>query len=214
MLRSQRNPNTSGVRGIQAVRNCGVDSRQCMHTPGARICTESGQNFGWDWLGQMSDAYNQIANLLYRYAEAFDTARFDVLDELFADVAIRNAIGSGEPGPVTPGPQFVATARDSIITYADGTPRTRHIVTNPIIEIDEAAGRATSRSYVTTLQQVPPHPIEIMATAKYEDTFERVDGTWRFAERTYRRSSIDGQHRDFIGDMSRHTRTATPGEKR
>src|ERR1700722_3446836 len=42
-----------------------------------------------------------------------------------------------------------------MILYADGTPRTRHLVTNTIIEVDESAGRATARSYNTTLQQVP-----------------------------------------------------------
>jgi 3-phenylpropionate/cinnamic acid dioxygenase small subunit len=97
-----------------------------------------------------------------------------------------------------------------IILYADGTPRTRHLVTNTIIEVDEPAGRATARSYNTTLQQVPGRGIEIIATARYEDSFVCAEGSWRFSERVIRHTSLDGVHRDFIGDMSRHTRSA-PG---
>ena len=35
---------------------------------------------------------------------------------------------------------------------------------------------------------------------------EGFGGTWRFSERVIRHTSLDGVHRDFIGDMSRHTR--------
>jgi 3-phenylpropionate/cinnamic acid dioxygenase small subunit len=90
--------------------------------------------------------------------------------------------------------------------YADGTPRTRHLVTNTIIDVDEPAGRATARSYNTTLQQVPGRGIEIIATARYEDSFVCLEGSWRFSERVIRHTSLDGVHRDFIGDMSRHTK--------
>ena len=156
----------------------------------------------------MSDAADQIRNLIHRYAEAVDGGRFEVLSELFAHATLRFALGSGVPQRSMPGTDAEAMFRGGIILYADGTPRTRHVTTNTIIEVDETAGRATARSYLTTLQQVPGHPIEIIATAKYEDTFERADGTWRFSERLIRQSSMDGVHRDFIGDMTRHTRNA------
>jgi 3-phenylpropionate/cinnamic acid dioxygenase small subunit len=156
----------------------------------------------------VSDASDQIRNLIHRYAEAVDGGRFEVLSELFAHASLRFALGTGEAQRTMPGHAAEAMYRAGIILYSDGTPRTRHVVTNTIIEVDEAAGRATARSYNTTLQQVPGHPIEIIATAKYEDTFERVDGMWRFTQRLIRSSSIDGVARDFIGDMSRHTRSA------
>jgi 3-phenylpropionate/cinnamic acid dioxygenase small subunit len=157
----------------------------------------------------VSDAGEQIRNLLHRYAEAVDGGRFEVLDELFADATVRIAMGAGPPGPGIDGRAVSAMFGDGIILYADGTPRTRHLVTNTIIEVDEEAGRATARSYNTTLQQVPGRDIEIIATARYEDSFSCVDGRWRFSERVIRHSSLDGAHRDFIGDMSRHTRNAS-----
>jgi 3-phenylpropionate/cinnamic acid dioxygenase small subunit len=154
------------------------------------------------------DACDQIRNLIHRYAEAVDQGRFEVLGELFADATVQMAMGSGPPGPGIDGRTVPAMFGDGIIVYADGTPRTRHLVTNTIIEVDEEAGRAAGRSYNTTLQQVPGRGIEIIATARYEDSFVYTDGTWRFSERVIRHSSLDGVHRDFIGDMSRHTRNA------
>jgi hypothetical protein len=156
------------------------------------------------------DACDQIRNLIHRYSEAVDRGRFEVLDELFADATLRTAMGEGPPGEAIEGRTVSRMFGGGIILYPDGTPRTRHLVTNTIIEMDEAAGRATARSYNTTLQQVPGRGIEIIATARYEDAFAVVDGAWRFSERIIRHASLDGVHRDFIGDMSRHTRNAPP----
>jgi SnoaL-like domain len=155
-------------------------------------------------------ACDQIRNLIHRYSEAVDQGRFEVLNELFADATVRMAMGTGAPGPGLDGRSVGAMFGAGIILYADGTPRTRHLVTNMIIEVDEEAARAMARSYNTTLQQVPGRGIEIIATARYEDSFRLVDGTWRFSERIIRHTSLDGVHRDFIGDMSRHTRSTPP----
>ena len=155
-------------------------------------------------------ACDQIRNLIHRYSEAVDQGRFEMLDELFADATVRTAMGSGSPGPGLDEGSVGAAFSGGIIVYADGTPRTRHLVTNTIIDVDESAGRATARSYNTTLQQVPGRGIEIIATARYEDSFRLVDGTWQFSERVIRHTSLDGVHRDFIGDMSRHTRSLPP----
>jgi 3-phenylpropionate/cinnamic acid dioxygenase small subunit len=156
----------------------------------------------------MSDATDQIHTLIHRYAEAVDLGRFERLTELFAHATLRFALGTAAPTRSVPGADAEAMYRGGIILYDDGTPRTRHLVTNTIIDVDEKAGRATARCYNTTLQQAPGHPIDIIATAKYEDTFERVEGQWRFSERLIRSSSLDGVNRDFIGDMSRHTHSA------
>jgi hypothetical protein len=47
--------------------------------------------------------------------------------------------------------------RDNVIVYDDGTPRTKHIVTNLAIEVDEDTGTAVSRSYFTVLQALSDH---------------------------------------------------------
>ena len=122
----------------------------------------------------MSSAEDQIRNLIHRYSEAVDSGQLEILDELFAHANLRVAVGNKAPGPPRPGSATVKTYRDAIRVYADGTPRTRHLVSNTIIEVDEAAGSASARSYNTTLQQVPGKPITVIATAYYLDAFERI----------------------------------------
>ena len=46
-------------------------------------------------------------------------------------------------------------------------------------------------------QQTPELPLQAIASGRYHDTFERVEGIWRFATRDY--SMLD-----YIGDLSQH----------
>jgi 3-phenylpropionate/cinnamic acid dioxygenase small subunit len=90
--------------------------------------------------------------------------------------------------------------RDSLIVYDDGAPRTKHLTTNIVIEVDEAAGMAVSRSYFTVLQALPDFALQPIVSGRYQDRFERSDGQWRFVERRVRT--------DLVGDVSRHLRHA------
>jgi 3-phenylpropionate/cinnamic acid dioxygenase small subunit len=147
----------------------------------------------------MSDAAIQIQNLVYRYAELIDMGDFDALGNLLGAAEV-GAMGS--PGSLT-GPEavvgmFTSTTR----RYPDGTPRTKHVTTNLIIEIDEGSGTATCRSYFTVLQQVADLPLQPVIAGRYHDRFTRTDGTWRFAERRF---SVD-----LVGDLSQHLLTRLP----
>ncbi|HXL94832.1 MAG TPA: nuclear transport factor 2 family protein [Streptosporangiaceae bacterium] len=153
----------------------------------------------------MTSAHDQIRNLIHRYAEGIDTGRFEIWEELFKQAEIYFTIGDSEPTLLATGGDL-SVMTQGIIIYGDGTPRTRHIVSNTIIEVDEAGVKATARSYNTTLQQVPDRPIEIIATARYFDSFELAGNAWHFTQRIIRHSAIDGVNRDFTGDMSHHVR--------
>jgi 3-phenylpropionate/cinnamic acid dioxygenase small subunit len=83
------------------------------------------------------------------------------------------------------------------VLHPDGTPRTKHVTTNPIIEIDEDEGTASCRSYYTVLQQTDETPLQTIVTGRYHDRFERVDAQWRFS---YRDLTLI----DMVGDVSRH----------
>ena len=141
----------------------------------------------------MASSEVEIANLVYRYAECIDGGDFEAAAGLFAHARIKTAIG--ELGPA----EVLSMWRDSIIVYEDGTPRTKHVITNPIIEVDEDAGRGTCRTYYTVMQQVGDGPLQPVICGRYHDRFERVDGRWRFAHRDY-------SLHDLPGDMSRHSR--------
>ena len=143
----------------------------------------------------MTSSTEQIRSLIYEYAEAVDTARFDRLSQLFAHGALRfGALGGSQLRGNAVGQFF----RDTVILYDDGTPRTKHLTTNVSITVDESTGTATARSYATVLQQLPGRGIEPIMSSRYEDKFERVTDVWRFVERL--------SHRDLAGDISRHAR--------
>ena len=86
---------------------------------------------------------------------------------------------------------------DSLIVYDDGTPRTKHVTTNLLIEIDDAAGTATCRSYFTVLQEVPGSGrLQPITAGRYHDEFAEHDGSWRFTRRLI--------IRELDGDLSEH----------
>ncbi|HXA13282.1 MAG TPA: nuclear transport factor 2 family protein [Mycobacterium sp.] len=144
----------------------------------------------------MAHPETEIANLLYSYAEYMDSGDFAGAASLFRHARLRVGDGGGGDGTVD-ADTMLSLWRGMVIVYPDGTPRTRHVVTNPIIEVDDAAGTATCRSYYTVLQQTDGFPLQVIVTGRYHDRFERVDGRWRFAYRDY--SLIDA-----AGDVSHH----------
>lgn len=137
----------------------------------------------------------QIANLLYRYAELIDTGDLAGMAALFAHSRLK--FGSGDPGTIIDSAGLLDFFSRGVFIYPDGTPRTKHVTTNPIIEVDEEAGTATCRSYYTVFQQVDGFPLHPVAAGRYHDRFEQVDGVWRFSFRDYSLLHL-------MGDMSRH----------
>lgn len=137
----------------------------------------------------MTDAVTEITDLMFRYAELFDTARFDEFAALFEHGTWHKA-GSG-----------AAAARqwiDDNVQLHDGQPRTKHVTTNVTVEVDDAAGTATAHAYVTVFQALPDLPLQPIFAGRYRDRFARVDGRWRFTE-----CVVIG---DLYGDISRHVR--------
>jgi 3-phenylpropionate/cinnamic acid dioxygenase small subunit len=139
-------------------------------------------------------AETQIANLLYRYAECIDAGDLPGAAALFEHARIR--IGGPDTDTIDAA-RLLAIWKSLIVLHPDGTPRTKHVTTNPIIEIDEDAGTASCRSCYTVLQQTDETPLQVIVAGRYHDRFERVDGRWRFS---YRDLTLI----DMVGDVSRH----------
>jgi 3-phenylpropionate/cinnamic acid dioxygenase small subunit len=147
----------------------------------------------------MSDR-DAITTLLYRYAELMDGGDFDGVTELFRHARIR--VGPGDDDFVDADTMH-AMWEQSVIRYADGTPRTKHVTTNVIVEIDPAGRTAAARSYYTVFQQVDDQPLQPVIAGRYHDRFEQAGGVWRFSERDYTLV-------DLVGDLSRHLRIDVP----
>jgi 3-phenylpropionate/cinnamic acid dioxygenase small subunit len=148
-----------------------------------------------------------ITTLLFRYAELMDSGDFAAVAGLFGHARIR--VGPAD-GDTLDGGAMQTLWEQSVIRYPDGTPRTKHVTTNVIVEVEPGGDRAAARSYYTVLQQVEGGPLQPIVAGRYHDRFERVDGAWRFAERDYTLV-------DLVGDLSRHLRIevapATPSTR-
>jgi len=147
-------------------------------------------------------ARDEIADLVYAYAERIDAGDFDGVADLLAhaDVTAEGADRHWRGRDEVRSLYASGTRR-----YADGTPLTKHVTTNLVVEVDDAAGTAAARSYYTVLQAVPGAlALQPIVAGRYRDRFEQVDGHWRFAAR----------HLvvDLVGDLGHHLLFALPAE--
>lgn len=138
----------------------------------------------------MSEPYEEIRNLLGTYCERIDAGDFAALGELFADGALLDEHGA----EIARGADQVAALYTRITRLYDGSPRTRHMVAAPVIELD--GDTATCRSSYVVFQRLPNGRVETIAGGRYRDTFAWTYGAWHFTSRTF--------FLDQIGDMSHH----------
>ncbi|MFI7074755.1 nuclear transport factor 2 family protein [Micromonospora sediminicola] len=126
-------------------------------------------------------AEGEIQNLMARYCLMLDEADFDGLAELLSDCTLRlnGATATGRE-------EIPQLARAALKVHDDGTLLTSHITSNILIEADESAGTARARSYYTIFQGLEGFPLQVIATGRWTDRFERKSGQWRFIERDAR----------------------------
>ena len=140
----------------------------------------------------MVDAHEQIRNLLGIYCERMDAGDFAGLAELFADARLADEHGT----VFATGSAEVRTMWDTQTMMYDGSPRTRHVTANPVIDVDETAGTASARSAYVVFQGTEDFPLQPIVTGRYRDQFTRTAGVWRFS----RRHILV----DHVGDVREH----------
>lgn len=142
----------------------------------------------------------EIVALVVAYAERLDAGDLDGVAALFERGTFRSSRG-GEP---LVGPSAVRRQYDPVLRYDDGTPRTKHVLGNIEVSVDDGARTASSRCTFTVLQQVPGGGLHAVLAGRYHDRFGRDDDGWHFVERVV--------HPDLIGDLSEHMdrRQASP----
>lgn len=121
-----------------------------------------------------------ITNLIHRYAELVDSGDFDGLGALFAHGELH-----ATDGPVRGADAVREHFASWVQLHDDGSPHTRHVTTNVIVEVADDAQTARARSYVTVLQYGPGGMLRPIFFVRYFDRFHRVDGEWAFASRRY-----------------------------
>ncbi len=132
-------------------------------------------------LQELSDR-EDIRELRLDYTHHFDGGDLEALLALYTDDAVCEFGGFG----VWNGKEEMRRGWAPYLTGHDHTatpfPRGRHVVTNPKLSVDgdEASGSwyLTDISYIDRPSgQVREHPVVLYGT--YEDTYRRVDGTWK-----------------------------------
>lgn len=136
---------------------------------------------------------DEIAALVFAYAERLDAGDLDAVAELFSHASYGPA-----GGPALRGKASVLKVLLRMVILYDGVPRTRHVTTNLAVDVDEPGDAAAARSYFTVLQATDGLPLQPIVAGRYEDRFARIEGHWRFSERVI--------HMDLQGDLSRHLR--------
>ena len=129
----------------------------------------------------ITTSYIEILNLVYRYPELIDAGDFAGVGEMFKDATlVFEGPGGKVASEVTGSAAVQASFEQNTRRYPDdGTPHTRHVITNPIVEIDEEAGTALCRYYITVFQRTDEFPLAPVWSNRYEDHLRRVDGAWR-----------------------------------
>ncbi len=138
--------------------------------------------------------WHAINALLMTYAEHVDAGRYADVGAMFEHAVYRIEHADGEHVSTFEGSEQVQAFCEQTRIYPDGTPRTKHVITNVMIDVD--GDRARAHSYGTVFQQTDVLPLQPIASGRYVDRFERVVGTWRFAERV-----MSGF---LLGDRSHH----------
>ena len=133
-----------------------------------------------------------IRSLIVAYAERLDAGDLDGVADLFTDGEFRSSRG----GAPRVGRDAVRRQYDAVLVYDDGTPRTKHVLGDVVVDRDADGETATARCTFTVFQQAPGGPLRPVLAGCYHDRFARVDDEWRFRERVV--------HPDLIGDLSIH----------
>lgn len=135
-----------------------------------------------------------IAELIYRYAELIDEGDFAGLGTLLAGAVVTFEGNDREYRGADP---IRRLYEGSTRRYPDGTPKTKHVMTNVIVSEGEAEGTAASRSYYTVFQAVPGElALQPIIAGRYRHRFECTDGAWH----------ITGFHVivDLLGELGAH----------
>jgi 3-phenylpropionate/cinnamic acid dioxygenase small subunit len=140
-----------------------------------------------------ADDYFAIQNLIYRYCDHIDRGDFEGLAQLFEHAAL---YVPALPAPLRGVQAIAALYAQFTRVYPDtGTPKTRHVTSNVIIEPDGPEA-ARAQSYILVHQATDALPLQPIIGGRYHDRFARVGGAWRFSER---RMEID-----LFGNLSAH----------
>src|SRR3546814_16484049 len=122
---------------------------------------------------------------------------YDVrISDWSSDVCSSDLLVLNDNPPASGADAVEAFLTKSLRTYGDGTPRTHHVSSNIIIEIEGSCDAAHAWSYVTTFQATEDLSLQPIACGRYRDRFALLEGKWVFLSRTIVTK--------LVGDLKEH----------
>jgi hypothetical protein len=130
-------------------------------------------------------ARDDIAALVHGYAELLDRGDVEGVVAMFARATWRSAA----TGTVLRTPDELRAVYSSLVPD-DGPIRTRHLMHNLVVELDdhaeECAESASARCSYTVLEgEDPGSSVRILMVGRYEDRYARDDDGWYLTDRVF-----------------------------
>jgi SnoaL-like domain len=148
-------------------------------------------------------AGDHIRNLLGRYCDLMDAGDWPAIGALFAAGRLADEHGTELAAGAEAVERFYARGTQ----LHEGSPRTKHLVTNTVVDEPTPDRTVTARSSYLVLQATHDLPLQPIITGRYVDRFalglDGGEGTadgWHFVERRFLV--------DLVGDVSHHLRYA------
>jgi hypothetical protein len=142
-----------------------------------------------------------VTALVHAYAERLDAGDLDGVARLFDRAVWR----SPQHPEGLRGVEAVRRVYDGVRLY-DGSPCTKHVLSNLVVEVDEGARSAASRCSFTVLHGAEGRSVRPILSGRYHDAFARDAGGdgagWQFTERV---TLVD-----LVGDVSGHFGAGRP----
>ena len=132
-----------------------------------------------------------ITDLIYRCAEMFDAGDFDGVGALLG----RADFGGARTPKMSGAKNIAGLFAMSTRRFPDGTPLTRHLVLNLIVEVADDA-TAAARSTFCVVQATDEVALQPIVVGRYRDRFARDDDGWYYTERI---ADVE-----MLGDVSQH----------
>lgn len=140
------------------------------------------------------DHQRAIERLIFEYAEMIDAGNFEGVGQQLANCVVASP---ADRTGVTGADQVLKLFQQSTRLYPDtGTPKTKHVMTNIIVDVAADGRSAAARSQYTVLQGTDKLTLQPIVAGRYHDEFRCNNGSWSFS----RRNILV----DFIGDVSQH----------
>ncbi|MFM7737695.1 MAG: nuclear transport factor 2 family protein [Alphaproteobacteria bacterium] len=148
----------------------------------------------------MDSDVEAITRLVFEYAERLDAGDLPGVADLFEHAVWRS---DRRPDARVGRAEILEMMRATVLLHEDGTPSTRHVTTNLVVDVEPDRTQAAARSYFTVFQARPGLPLQAIVAGGYRDRFRRREGRWEFSEREVRVT--------LVGDLRFHLARPMPG---